>query len=78
MKLRMPGPRARGSTRRAGAAAPPPASPGYWALRMLQAAVRGDTVGTLRPAGVLMGLAVVFGAFALYRLARGWGRSHLL
>lgn len=60
------------------AAAAAHASPGYWALRMLQAAVRGDTLGTLRPAGVLLGLALVFGAFALHRLSRGWGRSHLL
>lgn len=60
------------------AAAAAHASPGYWALRMLQAAVRGDAGGTVRPAALLLGGAVLAGGFALYRLARGWGRSHLL
>lgn len=53
-------------------------SPGYWAIRMMQAAVRGDTAGTLRPAALLLAGALAAGTFATYRLARGWGRSHLL
>jgi ABC-2 type transport system permease protein len=48
-----------------------PASPGYWAIGMLKAAVRGDTAGTLGPAAVLGGIAVVAGATACLRLRRG-------
>jgi ABC-2 type transport system permease protein len=39
-------------------------SPGYWAL--------------LRSAGVCLGISLAAGAFASYRLARGWGRSSLV
>ncbi|GAA0440446.1 hypothetical protein Acor_12720 [Acrocarpospora corrugata] len=53
-------------------------SPGYWALQMLQAAVAGDTAGTLLPAAILLGIALVAGAFAVRRLTRGWGRGGLL
>ncbi|MEV7965873.1 ABC transporter permease [Sphaerisporangium sp. NPDC088356] len=53
-------------------------SPGYWALIMLQAAVRGDAAGLLAPAGVLLAIGVVSGTFAVRRLTRGWGRSRLL
>lgn len=53
-------------------------SPGYWALSMMQAAIRGDTAGTLAPAGVLMAIGLVAGTFAVRRLTRGWGRSRLL
>jgi len=53
-------------------------SPGYWALSMLQAAVRGDTMGTVRPAGILLAIALAAGGFAIWRMARGWGRSDLL
>ncbi|MEO3854511.1 ABC transporter permease [Acrocarpospora sp. B8E8] len=53
-------------------------SPGYWALEMLQAAVAGDTAGTLLPAAILLGIALIAGAFAIRRLTRGWGRGGLL
>ncbi|MFC4585317.1 ABC transporter permease [Sphaerisporangium corydalis] len=55
-----------------------PASPGYWAVSMLQAAVRGDVAATLRPAGILAALGVVAGTAACVALSRGWGRSRLL
>jgi ABC-2 type transport system permease protein len=48
-----------------------PASPGYWAISMLKAAVRGDTAGTLGPAAVLGAIAVVAGTTACVRLRRG-------
>jgi ABC-2 type transport system permease protein len=48
-----------------------PASPGYWAIGMLKAAVRGDTAGTLGPAAILSGIAVAAGATACLRLRRG-------
>jgi ABC-2 type transport system permease protein len=48
-----------------------PASPGYWAIGMLKAAVRGDAAGTLRPAAVLGGIAVAAGTIACLRLRRG-------
>lgn len=53
-------------------------SPGYWALEMMQAALRGDGSGVLIPAGILFALGIVAGAFAVSRLARGWGRTRLL
>ncbi|WP_424529482.1 ABC transporter permease [Sphaerisporangium viridialbum] len=53
-------------------------SPGYWALTMLQAAVRGDAASMLAPAGVLLAIGLVSGTFAVRRLTRGWGRSRLL
>jgi ABC-2 type transport system permease protein len=48
-----------------------PASPGYWAISMLKAAIRGDTAGTLRPAAVLGAIAVTAGTTACLRLRRG-------
>lgn len=48
-----------------------PASPGYWAISMLKAAVRGDTGGTLAPAAILAGIAVAAGTTACLRLRRG-------
>jgi ABC-2 type transport system permease protein len=54
------------------------ASPGYWALSMLQAALRGDASGTLIPAGVLLAMGLAAGVYAVRRLTRGWGRSRLL
>ena len=47
------------------------ASPGYWAIGMLKAAVRGDTAGTLGPAAILAAIAVAAGATACLRLRRG-------
>jgi ABC-2 type transport system permease protein len=53
-------------------------SPGYYALKMLKAAIRGDAGGVLVPAAVLFTLGVVAGTYAVWRLARGWGRTRLL
>jgi ABC-2 type transport system permease protein len=53
-------------------------SPGYWALTMLQAAIRGDAGAMLLPAAILLTLGLVAGTFAVRRLTRGWGRSKLL
>jgi ABC-2 type transport system permease protein len=53
-------------------------SPGYYALRMLKAAINGDTSGVLVPAAVLFALGLVAGSYAVWRLARGWGRTRLL
>ncbi|WP_165984842.1 ABC transporter permease [Streptomyces sp. YIM 98790] len=55
-----------------------PFSPGYWGLLVLRAAVEGDAAAMLRPTLVCLAIAVVFGAVATYRLAHGWGRSHLV
>jgi ABC-2 type transport system permease protein len=55
-----------------------PVSPGYWAMSMLHAAVDGNAGGMLRPALVCLAIGLAAGALATYRLARGWGRSHLL
>ncbi|MBD0738767.1 MULTISPECIES: ABC transporter permease [unclassified Streptomyces] len=55
-----------------------PASPGYWAMSLLHAAIDGDASRMLRPALVCLAIGVACGAFATYRLSRGWGRSHLL
>ena len=48
-----------------------PASPGYWAIGMLKAAVRGDAAGTLGPAAILGGIAIAAGTIACLRLRRG-------
>jgi ABC-2 type transport system permease protein len=53
-------------------------SPGYYALSMMQAAIRGDGRGVLVPAAVLLVLGLLAGAYAVRRLARGWGRTRLL
>lgn len=55
-----------------------PASPGYWAMSLLRAAIDGDASRMLRPALVCLAIGLACGAFATYRLSRGWGRSHLL
>jgi ABC-2 type transport system permease protein len=47
------------------------ASPGYWAISMLKAAVRGDAAGTLGPAAILAAIAVAAGTTACLRLRRG-------
>jgi ABC-2 type transport system permease protein len=48
-----------------------PASPGYWAIGMLKAAVRGDVAGMLVPGTILGAIAVVAGTVACVRLRRG-------
>jgi ABC-2 type transport system permease protein len=55
-----------------------PASPGYWAMGSLQAAIDGDAWETIRGTGVLLAIAVALGSLAARRIARGWGRSRLL
>jgi len=55
-----------------------PASPGYWALTMLQAAMRGDTHRTLVSAAILLAVGAAVAVFACRRLARGWGRTTML
>jgi len=54
------------------------ASPGFWAMDLLQAAVRGDGHAMLLPAAILLALGLVAGTFAVRRLSRGWGRTRLL
>lgn len=55
-----------------------PVSPGYWGLGMLRAAINDNAGGMVRPLLVCLAIAVATGAFATYRLAHGWGRSHLV
>jgi ABC-2 type transport system permease protein len=55
-----------------------PASPGYWAMRGLRAALAGDAHTTLTSTAVLAGVAALAGTVAGLRLVRGWGRSSLL
>jgi ABC-2 type transport system permease protein len=55
-----------------------PLSPGYWAVSMLKAAVRGDVAGTVGPAGILGAIGVAASVLACWRLSRGWGRSTAL
>lgn len=55
-----------------------PASPGYWAISLLRGALDGDPSAMVRPMLILLAIAAVATAVAIYRLARGWGRSRLL
>jgi energy-coupling factor transporter ATP-binding protein EcfA2 len=55
-----------------------PVSPGYWAMSALRSALLGQATGTLRAAGVLLMVALATGAFATWRISRGWPRSRLL
>jgi ABC-2 type transport system permease protein len=55
-----------------------PASPGYWALSALRAAIDGHPAATLRACGVLLAIATGTGALACWRISRGWARSRLL
>ncbi|WP_103502480.1 MULTISPECIES: ABC transporter permease [Streptomyces] len=55
-----------------------PISPGYWAMSLIQSALAGDGAAMVRPGLVCLAIGLAFGAFATYRLARGWGRSRLL
>lgn len=54
------------------------ASPGYYALEMMRAAIRGDARGVMQPAAILLAIGVLAGGYAIHRLARGWGRTRLL
>jgi ABC-2 type transport system permease protein len=47
------------------------ASPGYWAISMLKAAIRGDTAATLGPATILGAIAIAAGTTTCLRLRRG-------
>jgi ABC-2 type transport system permease protein len=53
-------------------------SPGYWSLNMFQSALQGDAGGMLWPVVILLAVGIVAALFAIRRLARGWGRTHLL
>jgi ABC-2 type transport system permease protein len=52
-----------------------PASPGYWAVSALQAAVRGDAGRTMLAAAVLLGFAAAACLVAVLRASASWGRS---
>lgn len=54
------------------------ASPGYWALQLMQSAVAGDGEAMLMPIVILLALGLAAGLFAVRRLTRGWGRTRLL
>lgn len=54
------------------------ASPGFWAMELMQRAVAGDGEGMLLPAAILLAIGVAAGTFAVRRLTRGWGRTRLL
>jgi ABC-2 type transport system permease protein len=55
-----------------------PASPGYWAMGALRAALRGQATPTLRDAAVLAGVGVAACALAAWRMSRNSPRSRLL
>jgi ABC-2 type transport system permease protein len=55
-----------------------PASPGYWAMAALRSALHGQAGPALRDAAVLVAVAAVAGAFAVWRMSRGQSRSRLL
>jgi ABC-2 type transport system permease protein len=52
-----------------------PASPGYWAVAALHAALRGDAGRTLAAAAVLAGFGVAAGLLAAAATSRAGGRS---
>ena len=52
-----------------------PASPGYWAVTALQAALHDNLSRTLLACAVLTGFAAVAGLIAMRRASRGGGRS---
>lgn len=54
------------------------ASPGYYALKMMQGAAAGDGHAVMVNAAVLIGIGIAGFAFAVHRLARGWGRTTML
>jgi ABC-2 type transport system permease protein len=52
-----------------------PASPGYWAVSALHAALAGDSAATIRACVVLFGFALACGLLAALRASRGASRS---
>jgi ABC-2 type transport system permease protein len=52
-----------------------PASPGYWAVSALRAALHGEGAGTVRACAVLIGFAVAFALVAALRAGRSAARS---
>lgn len=55
-----------------------PASPGYWAMGALRAALHGQAAATLRDSAVLAALAVAACGLAAWRMSRSMPRSRLL
>jgi ABC-2 type transport system permease protein len=55
-----------------------PASPGYWAVSALKAALSGNGPGTLRASVVLAAFALAFGLVAAARVGRSAARSALV
>jgi ABC-2 type transport system permease protein len=52
-----------------------PASPGYWAVSALEAALRGNAARTLGASAVLTGFAAAACLLAVLRARGAWGRS---
>src|SRR5258708_21459330 len=52
-----------------------PASPGYWAVTALEAALRDNAGRTFAASGGLLGFALAACLVAALRASRGWGRS---
>jgi ABC-2 type transport system permease protein len=55
-----------------------PASPGYWAVSALQAAVRGDTARVLGACGIMITFAAAACLVAIMRISSTWGRTSRL
>jgi ABC-2 type transport system permease protein len=55
-----------------------PASPGYWAVSALEAAVRGDALRTLGACAVMLAFAAAACLVAVVRIGSTWGRSSRL
>lgn len=53
-------------------------SPGYYALQMMRAAIAGDGSVVLVQTGILLAIGAMAFGYAIWRLARGWGRTRLL
>ena len=55
-----------------------PASPGYWGVTGLLAALEGDRGAVARSVLVLAGIALAASAVAVWRVRRGWSRRDLV
>jgi ABC-2 type transport system permease protein len=55
-----------------------PFSPAHWGVQALQGAVLGRTGSVLGAAAVLVGLALLIGTVACWRIGRRWGHPELL